>query len=574
MATNFGFGSLTGVSWDILKQYDIRGNKDGTPDGKLDAVEYNNMLKDLDPDGFNGISTFGSIDGGFDGKRDGKISEEEFKIMEQKVAMAGTLDAKFEEKGAAITPDCRNAAISYLKSYAATYLAAHPDSADIEGMSGQFASDLDTFLGNYQKGLDSIDEMKKNESLGQDFYDAVKDANTNGYINAAERTKINDAAADYALQQILLKGDYSVLTDLGVSSKNVSAIKTLVANLTKSGNVQANLDALTTKITYLISNCDESKIIDKANKIPEVIAAQEATKKAAEEAKNKKSVDVYTVKPTDLQYTNLPGYADNTTLTSRNNIGVLKDNASMKIELLRQQITDKVKANCAAKGLNFDQALVDNIFDLAKTTTIDSCIKSEDKVASRFLGFLWPTSWLTDYSCNVKTLIDTFVDKFDKMMTTEINKLNAAQADANHVPTFDNITSSYLDKDGTDLDANQKEMQKIQKGFLTNPDAKIETKDVTTTTKDSNGNNVTTTTKGPDYDKAAAILDIVGADVKTQMLKAGVNETVITKLIGEAKNEIKNKLTINTKKIDMVKDFIALIQKKCEDYKTTNAPLF
>lgn len=578
MATNFGFGSLTGangqkIDWETLKKYDAN------QDGSIDAVEYHAMLNEMDPDGFNGISAFGTMNA----NGDKLITEEEFKLMEQKVAMGEHVDSVLEDMATAgeLTSGYKNAITSYLKNYATTYMTAHPDAVD--GMLEQFKIDVETFCSNYEAGLGEIEDIKKNSDYAKTFTDSVTDGNKNGYITGAERAAINDSATDYSLQQAL-KGDYSFLIGIGVSSKDISNIKVIIAKLNKTVNIQATLDEIRVQIKTSIVKCNESKLIDSANKLAEKTAAEkaaeEAAKKAAEEAKNAKPAGVYTVNSPDLDYSRIDGYEKGSTVTSgKNDHNGIKNKAGDAIEKLHQQIRDKVKANCAANGLNYDEALVDSIFDSAKTATIGSCIHGKDGVASRFLGFLWPTSHYTVYSYNTETLINTFVNNFNKLMKTEIDKLNAVQVDANHVPTFDNITSSYLDKPDTDdkgnkLSADQLAMKNLQKDFVTDPDAKIGTKTVTTTTKDSNGNNKTTTTTVPDYDKAAAILDIVGVEVKSQMIKAGVNEAVITRLIGEAKTETKGKIAVDTKKPDMVKSFIELIQKKCADYKTTNAPLF
>lgn len=562
MATNFGFGSLT-FNGKTITLADIQEYaKKHVDDGKLDAVEYKMMLKDFGMDGFNGVCTFGSMDK----NHDGKITEDEFKIMEQKVAMGeyldGELEAKADDPESGYTPDLKNAAISFLKGYADTYLIAHP--GDVDNMLEQFKTDLTKFFDNYQAGLEKIEDIRKNNKYGKAFLDAVKDGNKNGYIDSAEREAINTAAADYALQQILIKSDYSFLTDMGVKSSDISAIKSLVGKLYTSGNVGDNLTAITAKIKDSVAKCDDAKIVDEATKL-------QAQKDAEEAAKNAKPAAVYTVNSIDLDYSGIKGYNEKSTVTTTNDEKGIKAQAAKTIDEsgLKDQLKAKIKEKCAAQGLNFDEALVDSIFDSAKTVAMDSCIKSEDVPASwgpsNALQW-WVASWRTDRSFNVKTLIDTFVSKFNELMTKATEKLAAGQADANGVPTFDYITSSYLgvpDKDpvtGVELTKDQKAMKALQEELLANPDGKI-------------GGSVAfggfMAFIKPNVALATQIVDIVGADIIEQMKKAGVSETVLTNLISQSKDEVLAKVTSDTKKIDLVKDFVALVQQKYADYKTS-----
>lgn len=518
MTTNFGFGSLTGVNgqkvdWDTLKKYDAN------QDGAIDAVEYHAMLKEMDPDGFKGITAFGTMNA----NGDKIITEEEFKVMEQKVAMAEYVDKLFEDLASAsgLTASYQNAVTAYLKFYAEEFVKEYPDNVD--EMSNAFKQDLVLFIEQYQNGVDKINEIKENPDYATDLVNVVKDGNENGYISAEERAVINEAATNYALQ-LVLKGDYTFLISLGVASKDISNLKVTVAKLNRTCDPEGVLDEIKSQIAGLINKSDANKIVSNVSKIEDQIKAKEA-------AKNEKPAEAYTITALELDYSGIKGYKENS--------GVTKDQAAKLIEQLRKQVIEQLKAKCAAKGLNFDETLVNTIFDVAKTARLENPNKSTPTTDPK-------------YPYNVKTLIDHFINKFNKLMETATEKLAAEKLDPNGVPKLAAITSNYLDVPDSKLTREQKALKNLQKDLLIHGDKVI---------------------KGTS--EATTIIDTVAAEVKAEMLASlgDSYKNVITNIIANSKDETLAKVTGKTTKLDVVKNFISLVKTKFADYKENKTSL-
>lgn len=515
--SDFGFGSLTGksgqIKWEQIQKYDTDKR------GDLDVNEYNAMLKDEDPDGFNGITAFGKMD--ING--DTKITQEEFNFIDQQVLMSEIVDKKFESLSTdkKLTADLQAAVTSYLNNYA-QQKEYTVNSENISQMSGNFEKDLETFISDYQTNKNTAKDTSQDVggTKAQALIDSVNIATENGYLTNAETKDIKEKSYSYALSAVL-SGDYSFLTDVGA---DVSSLKTLVSNYTSGKG--STLEDVESKIKELIKNASTGKIITASAKLKDTI--------------DNKAPEVNTINPIELNYPK--GYSNNEEIhRDKQGPSAAETPAKADIESLKEQMRGLLEAQCSSAGSNLKEDLFNNIFSMAEDIAITKCVTGQDSA--------WNKHSKSSYK--TKDLIDTFVNNFNELMAKSVKNLNAKQTDSNGVPTKEAIISSYLDDDSTNLNNEEKEVQYYQKDLLVSGD------------------------KEQDIDALYAfeIMTTLGKKVKAQMkesLGSNYNEAVVTNIINDAISDVMKTTTAHSTS-NLVSDFVAAVQTKYAQYKSTKS---
>lgn len=526
MSSNFSFGSLTGVNgqkidWNTLKKYDKNN------DNVIDTDEYNSMIKDSDPDGFNGVSAFGSGDV----NKDGKMSEEEFNNLAFKVKMGEFTDQYLELLGKD-APEGFKEGLYALVNKCAANIGKEGGVGSIE----ELKSMIDAYQAQFTEAKAKMDEIKNNTTNETTLIETVKTANSNGYVTAEEAAKMKKAASDYAIQ-MALKGDYSFLKALGANSLQIAEITKLVAESGSSTDPAAIFSQIKTKINSVIAKSTSTAIVNATKTI-------EDAKTKAEAAKNATNTTDYTVNSKDIDYSNIKGYSKNETVTvKKKGADGAKGEANKILEQLRAQIKAQIQAQCKASGVNFNESLFNSVFDTAKTEAMKVSIGGQHstKYTHHSKSFF-----------DTKTLVDNFVGGFNYKMSEVTQKLaasssNETSTNSNGVPTYDSLTVGYLDKDDTTLTPEQKTAKNTQKTLLADP------------------NGTMTEAQAKNY------METFSKEIRSQMIaKLGEGSSnAIDNLIKESISETLANFKSTTTRSDILKNFYNIFNEKYAAYKSS-----
>ena len=128
-----------------------------------------------------------------------------------------------------------------------------------------------------------------------------------------------------------------------------------------------------------------------------------------------------------FDYSKIPGYNENTTTTiTGQGADAAKGQAKQLLNGLKDQLIAQLTAQLEAKGIPFEkiEGIFNNVFEQSVTDTVNSCVSGKDRI--RFLWITWRESSST---FNTKTLVDTFLNKFNETMSKTISEMNATNTD-------------------------------------------------------------------------------------------------------------------------------------------------
>jgi hypothetical protein len=425
----FDFGSLTvkgqQIDWSQLQKYDKDGN------GKIDSSEYSQMVKDLDPDGFNGVAAFGNVDA----NHDGKITEDEMKLAEQKAEITQYADNYLENAANSNNGKADINAQNLITALVNKYMAMSTSTS--ASLLTDFEAEFNTEMQKYQDTSAKIDAAKTTDnSVLKNLKDVVKKAD-NGYISTEETGEIRSAAGAEALKEAL-NGDYTLLKGLGCADATIAAIKAKVAALSNTADLAKAYQDLQTSINTLIKNTTAQKLV----------SATKAINTDAGKAE-------YTLNAEDIDYTGIDMTAS---YSGRNTEGPEED----VISQLKPKLIAQIKKQCEADGKDFNEALIDSIFEGCKKDAMnDSTYQTQSAGLFRH----------SKHGFKTKDLCDNVVKEFNNKIAEYYKDLGNSAIDKNGVANTTNITTNMLatssaDLTVTDSDTDAQKAEKTKKAKL------------------------------------------------------------------------------------------------------------
>ena len=187
----------------------------------------------------------------------------------------------------------------------------------------------------------------------------------------------------------------------------------------KSGN------ELKTALEELIANLSTTKLLDNL-----ALEEKEKAEAKAEKAFASLSGTNFMVQTSTINYTDIDGYASDTTITVKGKSGHEEniknafkekiDNSSLK-EQMKKQITDML----IEKGIK--PSKIDNIFENVYNSTMTETL---DEITSSKTNHRWLNKnkkYTSDQ--NVKTVVDNFINKFNTNIASAIDTMNASPYD-------------------------------------------------------------------------------------------------------------------------------------------------
>ncbi len=464
------FGSLTTQNGVKLKFKDF----DANGDGKITKEEYDKVLKDMNLDTVD-LSTN-------DKNKDNVLSEDEFALWEQKIAMqdavnnlAGTISKDFANDVTGIAT-ITTALKEYIDEYASKYTGK-----DVAKMSEDFAKTLpkkyETLKANIQENSNNtikstVLENMYNEILKSDsnitetaaksiakaldteatkFIKEYKGTNLeadlkthlNAYMNQTDADKLKTAAdtfkqkagtfgnmidsselkqlKEYATEFLTAAVEAGVTIKLGGTNiRTTAAIKTALAKYSDG-------DELKSAIEDAIKNLSTKSLKDN------LIAEGNAK---ATEIENKKFTDIkgssYQINAGKIDYSKVDSrYFNGGEIYQRgkgwNGSRDKAYNEGYEIltsDNLKSQIKSQIETMLKEKGISFDK--IEQVFENVYNLSAQEVLNSDGMITGRGARGL---SSKGKASINVKTMVDNFVTTFNTNIEKAITSMNASDKD-------------------------------------------------------------------------------------------------------------------------------------------------
>ena len=462
------FGSLTTQNGVKLKFKDF----DANGDGKITKEEYDKVLKDMNLDTVD-LSTN-------DKNKDNVLSEDEFALWEQKIAMqdavnnlAGTISKDFANDVTGIAT-ITIALKEYIDEYASKYTGK-----DVAKMSEDFAKILpkkyETLKANIQENSNNtikstVLENMYNEILKSDsnitetaaksiakaldteatkFIKEYKGINLeadlkthlNAYMNQTDADKLKTAAdtfkqkagtfgnmidsselkqlKEYATEFLTAAVEAGVTIKLGGTNiRTTAAIKTALAKYSDG-------DELKSAIEDAIKNLSTKSLKDN------LIAEGNAK---ATEIENKKFTDIkgssYQVNAGKIDYSKIEGYFDGSNITVKKKKKTAKLKESVRSQLaerlensLKPQMKQQIQQMLEAKGIPFEK--IEQVFENIYNTSFTEVFNTDGMVSSKH------KTWFKKgkASVNVKDFVNQFITTFNTNIEKAITSMNASDKD-------------------------------------------------------------------------------------------------------------------------------------------------
>lgn len=464
------FGTLT-VKGKTLTFDDFDKDKNG----KISEDEYNTVLKEMKLDSVE-LSTV-------DKNKDNTISKEEFSLWEQKIAMQDivngmsyTFSKDFSGK-TEFLPALSDALRNYINEYAQNYIGDKSSMVDDfkEALPKQYeiikkevladtpeviientletltntlvnttTSSGETITETGAKNIaaklkDVAETFAKNYSgnnLSNDLMEYLQN-----YLNQSDTEKLQDSAnslkekmnsiedlesnngleqlKEYARQFLMSAIKAGSTLEFGGYKLQTKTTVTKALDNFKSGS------ELKTALEELIANLSTIKLIDNL-----ALEEKEKAEAEAEKAFTSLSGANFMVQASTINYTDIEGYASDTTITVKGKSGHEQniknafkeriDNSSLK-EQMKKQITDML----IEKGIK--PSKIDNIFENVYNATMSETL---GEVTSSKTNKKWLNKnkkYTSDQ--NVKTVVDNFINKFNTNIASAIDTMNASPYD-------------------------------------------------------------------------------------------------------------------------------------------------
>lgn len=460
------FGSLT-VNGQKIKFEDF----DRDHNGKISQDEYESVMKDMQLDTVE-LSTV-------DRNGDKEVSEDEFALWEQKIAMqdavnnmAAAISKDFAGKTEYLT-NITNALRDYIDDFANNYKGE-----DISKMAEDFkaalptkyaelkasvlASDPDTVKSNVldeiytqlttgenlpastAKRIAKELEVEANKFLktynGNNLAADLK-THLNTYMSKSDAEKLNSAAAQFKANS----NTFGAMIDNGAELKQLKEYAKDFLTAALDAGVTIKLNGTTIKTTNAITTVlakftdgDELKAAIEdviagldTQTLKETIVLDEQTK--AIEAENKKFTDIkgseYAINASLIDYSGIEGYFDGGECMSRSKASTyeltkrLRNQMSSQLEPLKSQMKEQIKEMLAAKGVPFEK--VEQIFENVYSQSFDQTFDTEGMVSTKHQT-AFHRGWA---KTNTKEFVDQFITNFNTNIAAAINQVNASDKD-------------------------------------------------------------------------------------------------------------------------------------------------
>ena len=347
------------------------------------------------------------------------------------------LQAKFEEVRADVlynSPDeVRSRVIDAVLQEISTEIEAQSDV-----IGNDVAKNIQKTLGKKLESLSSkFVESYTGDNLEADMLAYLKDA-----LNTTDKEKMTEAleklnsgyhtSTDYIdtfkefpeykeqVKEFLMEAINNGLTLRmnGVNIVSEASIDTLLKKYDDD-------EALRNDLNELINTFSDDSI--KEVTINNAISAKAAAEEAAFQKLTGEDVKVDTAM-SSIDYSKIPNYNEGstTTIVGQGADGAKDDAMQILTDTLKPQLKSQLESKLAAKGVPFEkfESIFENTFNQCAQDTINCCVSGKDQI--RFLWITWRES---SSSFNTKTLVDTFLTKFNESIATTIDTMNANTTD-------------------------------------------------------------------------------------------------------------------------------------------------
>jgi len=471
------FGSLTTQSGQKIEFKDF--DKDG--DGVITEQEYNAALKEYDLDKVE-LSNV-------DKNADKTLSKDEFQLWEQKIKMEEALQPYLKK----VTTDFSGTRSQYasemtqklhdfIDKYADEYMAGGKDVSKLamafevslatkyetlknevlyntpEAVSSRVLNSImDTvYMGDLKSDEREAFIKKLGKTLETESANFIKNykgdnletdlkKHLNEYLNANDSVKMALALREYRGSAATKAGSYidaSELLDIKSAAKRLltEALNNGV-EVKLGGSKYTSLSALERKID---SYTDGQKLLDEVQAFIDSISSQSRIQQMKTNTKDEVLAEAekqftsikgssYQVDPTQLNYRGIPGYYDNEEykVKGRKSQEKLSDQLETDIKeildsTLKKQMKSQIQAMLLENGVptNKIDTIFENIYNKSLTETLESgLIATRNKTAFR-KGYA---------KCNIKDVVDTFIQTFNTNIATTIDAMNASSTDLDTV---------------------------------------------------------------------------------------------------------------------------------------------
>jgi hypothetical protein len=452
------FGSLTTSTGKKVEFKDF----DADGDGKITEEEWTQGLKDF---GLDEIEL-----SNVDKNEDKTISEDEFKVLEQKQEMqkslnslAGTISIDFAGKSQYIT-ELTTKLKELVDSFADSY------TGNVEDMAKDFNSQLTTLYTGVK------DEVLANDSdtITTNVINAmVKEFQANGYTTSQIKTiakqletmsnsyvskytgsdlgtdlanylstmlttssKTRSSSAVDAYNTNIAKfGDTIESTELEGVKETVRQFLTELLNtgisLSLGGNTISltNLEAVLKKYTDGETlKTDVQTLIDSMS--DEAPITQLLNEQSLSEFQSITGSS-YQIDASIIDYSQIEGYSDGSSIYERGHgfsgskdKAVAKGTEMLNDDSVKSQIKAQIQSMLEAKGISFDQ--IETVFENVYAETINQTLEQDGMVTGR--GARGLSSKGKAY-INIKDMVDSFITNFNTNIASAIDEMNKSNTD-------------------------------------------------------------------------------------------------------------------------------------------------
>ena len=478
------FGSLTTQSGQQIKFEDFDKDKDGV----ITEDEYNAALKEYGLDSVE-LSKV-------DNNQDKQLSNEEFQMWEQKIKMEEALQpyltkvtTDFTGKNSKYAADMTAKLRDLIDKFAEEYMES---GKNISNLAKDFEADLPsryetikqeilnntpeavtsrvidemlekqspkTRRGLFNKGLSDAAQAKFDQKLGKlleaeanafiksykgDNLEADLEKHLEEYMNGTDAKRLADAVKTY---QSAVSGYGSYIDANELTQIKEDAIKLMQDALDKGVKVTiggynyTSLSAITNKIN---SYTDGQQLLDdvqafidglSTKSLVEQLAAEAASEAQAEADAKFASIpgSSYQVDANEINYGGIPGYYENGEweVKGKRSQEALRDELHNKIkETLDTQIKDQMKSQIYAMLLEqgVPTSKIDQVFENIYNKSLTEVLEG-DLISTRN-----KTWFRKGYAkCNIKEVVDTFIQTFNTNIAKAIDEMNASTTDMDTV---------------------------------------------------------------------------------------------------------------------------------------------
>ncbi len=311
--------------------------------------------------------------------------------------IADLASTKSSDGSPALTVAAKNTLAKQLDNVAAAYMKANPNATPAE---------LTEYLNEWLTKTDAekmADDVSKYQERVARYGETIESSELAGLKECAK----------YLVQAALDNGVAAKLGEQTVTATNVNAVLNKYTDgAALKADIQAFIDGLST-----------------VNKKDQIIADEAAkAEAAAEKAFTDIPGSAYAVNPSLIDYSNIPGYANNEkySVKGRKNSGAVKDQVRQQLESLKSQIKAQIEKMLESKGVPADK--VAQIFDNVFQDTLTSFINGLGTTSKR-TGFLGLGKGKCTAADGIQTIVQNFITAFNTNIAARIDEMNKTNTD-------------------------------------------------------------------------------------------------------------------------------------------------